>query len=96
MSLKQKALIHRVYRHVRYANLKHQSINQGTGWPEGPAGNTPTEILPVDHIVHILVYLFVNYYQHSRKRPKASNDDCLQYEELDSCLVTSGKRDAGL
>ena len=30
MSLKQEALIHRVYRHCRYANLKHQSINQVT------------------------------------------------------------------
>ena len=48
MILKQEALIHRVYRHYNYANLKHQSINQGTGRPEGRAGNTPTEILPVD------------------------------------------------
>ena len=62
MSLKQKALIHRVYRHVRYANLKHQSINQGTGWPKGLAGNTPTEMLPVDYRVH--THIFVHYYQH--------------------------------
>ena len=76
MSLKQEAFIHRDYRHRRYANLKHQSNNQGTGRPEGPAGNTPTEMLLVDYRVHTRI--FVHYYQHyttqSRKRPKASNE----------------------
>ena len=62
MSLKEEALIHRVHRHCRYSNLKHQSINQGTGRSKGPAGNTPTEVLRVDYRVH--THIFAHYYQH--------------------------------
>ena len=47
----------------------YQSINQGTGRSEGPAGNTPTVMLPVNYKVHILVYLYtiINTKLHSHE-----------------------------
>ena len=67
MSLKQEALIHSVYKHWRYANLKHKFINQVTKRPVGLTINMPTEMLPEDYTAHICIfvhYLYTKLHSH--------------------------------